>query len=69
MLQFCTNHNILISATESSYKKHTAIVYNTVVQNPFHICQEGVRATIGFIFDVLQNNRKAFSLVSFLING
>lgn len=38
---------------------HTSVVYNTVVQNPFRICQEGLCAAIHFLFNILHYKQKA----------
>lgn len=37
---------------------HTSVVYNTVVQNPFCICQEGLCASIHFLFNILGCKKK-----------
>lgn len=40
--------------------QHTSIVYNTVVQNPFCICQEGLSAAIHFLFNILWGKIKCW---------
>ena len=48
--------------------KHTSIVYNTVVQNPFCICQEGLCAAIHFLFNILRCKKKTWCLTDKLFN-